>query len=134
MNLTYIFIAALLVSLSGVAVQSLRLQNEKAAHQSTKDRALVAAMQSALDVANDALSKSMLSDEVSRLKRDQEQLAQVERDTGVETREEKIRYVTRTVEVPAHCPIALPAGVQSELSQAVNEAAAAKRRLQAALD
>jgi len=46
-------------------------------------------------------------------------------------RAERIRTVTRTVEIPAACPVGLPDSVRSDLAEAVSAAQAAGRRLRA---
>jgi hypothetical protein len=40
---------------------------------------------------------------------------------------ERIRYVTRTIEVPAGCPVSLPPAVMRELEEAAESARAAGR-------
>jgi hypothetical protein len=47
---------------------------------------------------------------------------------------ERIRYVTRSIQVPAGCPHALPASVQSELARATERTAAAGNPLRAGRD
>lgn len=46
-------------------------------------------------------------------------------------RAERVRTITRVVEVPAGCPVHLPDGVRAEIDAAVSAAIAAGRRLRA---
>ncbi len=57
------------------------------------------------------------------------QAATIETRSETAAAVEKIRYVTRTIEVPAHCPVGLPDSVYQEGREAVARARTAARGL-----
>lgn len=88
----------------------------------------------------ESAASAALADAVERARQDAETARQVGIDTGREaarlqadiaastaTSVERIRYVTRTIEVPAGCPVGLPDGVRVELHAAADRARAAAR-------
>lgn len=88
----------------------------------------------------EADAAAALAEAVESAAQDAETARQIGIDTGREaarlqadiaastaTSVERIRYVTRTIEVPAGCPASLPDGVRVELQAAADRARAAAR-------
>jgi hypothetical protein len=77
--------------------------------------------------AEEAAARTKEASDIAATTEAQAQAATVEVRTDTAATVERVRTVVRTVEVPAGCPISLPAVAQDELQRMVNQANEANR-------
>ena len=80
-----------------------------------------------------AIARDQHAAEVSALARLATDTKAAQAQQATQDRRERIRYVTRTIAVPANCPVSLPASVRQDLDQARSETITAGRELRAGL-
>lgn len=88
----------------------------------------VSQLAQAADRARQAeLERDLAASTAARLAREKASLEAAQTRTETASSQERIRYVTRNIEVPAGCPVSLPDSVRDELAEGVSKANAAKR-------